>query len=227
MIKVFTWTQLVCLFARLLISLSWTDVIFQAPALPTPMRIDHSLPRDQCWGDRILDQRKKQKKRQISIIFRKAQRQVSEQQSHKTHLDFSNCTLLFQEGTIFMWMYMENNLADFEHHFLTTAPSVLATWWKARRGEKKSISEPNWKRWIIFQREEEEVSNKTSHDTKGWEKDNKQVGKICCLSATLLSGNGITLDTSRAYQTAPHIRPLGETGRACFVCSNWVLCAGP
>ncbi|CAB1451272.1 unnamed protein product [Pleuronectes platessa] len=29
-------------------------------------------------------------------------------------------------------------------------------------------------------------------------------------NSTLLSGNGITLDTSRAYQTAPHIRPLDK-----------------
>lgn len=126
-----------------------------------------------------------------------------------------------------LWFARKERYSDFVHHFLTTAPSTSAMWWKTGK-KKKSIPEPNWKRWFFFsQREEEEVSNKTSHDTKGWEKDNKQVGEICCLSATLLSGNGITLDTSRAYQTAPHIRPLGETGRACFVCSNWVLCAGP
>ncbi|KAJ7985157.1 hypothetical protein DPEC_G00349170 [Dallia pectoralis] len=53
------------------------------------------------------------------------------------------------------------------------------------------------------------ASNKAQRDT-GAEEDNKQVVEICYLSPTLLSGNGITSNTSGAYQTAPHIRPLGK-----------------
>lgn len=35
---------------------------FSSTHSPTPMCIDHSPPRDQCWGYRILDQKKKKRK---------------------------------------------------------------------------------------------------------------------------------------------------------------------
>lgn len=95
------------------------------------MSIDHSPPRDQSWGYRILNQKaKKEKEKNDQSLSEKHEGKSARRESNQNALPFV---------LSFMCVCIGKNFADFEHPFLATASSMPGRVMKGKEGEKNQF----------------------------------------------------------------------------------------